>query len=117
MRISVTISQTLNIGQFSNVKPGITIEDEIQSEETPAEARTRLSTVAKELWIQEALDQLKIARDLGSGDPLDTKRLATQVAKLSGLDKVLNPEPAEEERGEEGPQTSQGPLIPRVKLG
>ena len=53
MKVRVGLSQTINIGDFSNVKPTIEVEDDTASGETPEECHQRLLKLCNKLFNRE----------------------------------------------------------------
>jgi hypothetical protein len=115
MKVTVGVSHTINIGNYESVKPSIYVEDEVGSNEDFGSTHARVSRVAHDLWVQEAVRHIEEAQKMrqtgGSlkGEP-SLRDLSRQIAQLSSLDRVLNPPelteggPCEEtEEGDAGP--------------
>lgn len=62
MNVRVTYDLTVNFGNYWSGKPGVTITDDVKSNETPEQAFDRLAPVARTLFFRNLKRMMKDQR-------------------------------------------------------
>lgn len=53
MKIKIGISKTVNLGNFENIKPSVSVEDDVLDGETYLEGYARIKNICEGLFIKE----------------------------------------------------------------
>lgn len=58
MKIKIGISKTINLGNFENIKPSVSVEDDLLNGESYSDGYERIKNICEELFEKE-LNELK----------------------------------------------------------